>query len=164
MSDADPMAASGQTNFGVLTEGHSLSLESAAPVASMSAKAAKNELQKFQITEQIQFPNPKTADLNSTFGKKNKLTAGVKNRRLRRVKALRTRGAQPQNQNAFKHGKYTRRRRALLAAIRAHIRHSRTLMAEITADPIAEAYPAEPQMPSNRGPKRCTRSRLQHRL
>ena len=39
------------------------------------------------------------------------------------------RGAPFGNRNAFKHGKFTRERRALYADIRAHIRRGRTLIA-----------------------------------
>jgi hypothetical protein len=40
------------------------------------------------------------------------------------------RGGQPGNTNALKHGKWARERRALLAEIRAHIRHGRALLAD----------------------------------
>lgn len=38
------------------------------------------------------------------------------------------RGAPPGNCNALKHGKYTRERCALLAAVRAHIQRGRALL------------------------------------
>ncbi len=44
----------------------------------------------------------------------------------------RKRGAPMGNRNALKHGKYTRERRALYAAIRAHIEAGRLLVAELT--------------------------------
>jgi hypothetical protein len=43
--------------------------------------------------------------------------------------APRKRGAPPGNKNALKHGKRTRERRTLLAAIRAHIQRGRALLA-----------------------------------
>ena len=39
------------------------------------------------------------------------------------------RGGQPGNTNALKHGKCTRERRALFAAVRAHIQRGRALLA-----------------------------------
>ena len=39
-------------------------------------------------------------------------------------------GAPPGNSNALKHGKYTRERRALLAAVRTHIRKGRALVGQ----------------------------------
>ncbi len=45
----------------------------------------------------------------------------------------RKRGAPAGNRNALKHGKFTRERRALLAAIRAHIARGRALLAGGTA-------------------------------
>jgi hypothetical protein len=42
------------------------------------------------------------------------------------------RGAPFGNRNAFKHGKFTRERRALYADIREHIRHGRALIAAVT--------------------------------
>ncbi len=54
----------------------------------------------------------------------------MKNRRQRpkRAKAPHACGAQPGNQNAFKH-KYIREHRTLYADIRAHIRRGRELVA-----------------------------------
>ena len=48
-------------------------------------------------------------------------------------KTPRKRGAPPGNQNALKHGKFTRERRAFRAAIRAHIERGRALIAELGA-------------------------------
>ena len=45
----------------------------------------------------------------------------------------RKRGAPPSNCNAFKHGKYTRERRALCAAIRAYIHEGRAFAAALDA-------------------------------
>lgn len=58
-------------------------------------------------------------------------------------------GAPSGNQNAFKHGKYTRARRALWADIRAHIRRSRALIAAYL-HPASEggARDATPSLPS----------------
>ena len=43
----------------------------------------------------------------------------------------RRRGAPCGNQNAYKHGKFTRERRALYADIRAYVREGRVLMEEL---------------------------------
>ena len=132
MTKADPMAASGQANVDVQTEAHSLPSKAGARVAPMLANAAKSELQKFQIAEQIQPSEPKTADLNSIM-EEIKKKAKMKKRHLRprRAKPPRKRGAQPGNQNAYKHGKYTRERRAFRAEVRAHIRRGREILSEI---------------------------------
>ena len=129
MTDADPMATSGQANVGVHTEGHSLPSKADARVASRQANEEKNELQKFQIAELIQCSDPKTADLNSILVEIGG-TAKVKKRHLRprRAKVPRKRGAQPGNRNALKHGKYIREFRALRADIRAHIRRGREIL------------------------------------
>ena len=126
------MAASGQTNVGVHTEGHSLPSMAGARVASRQENGAKSEFQKFQITELIQSFDPKTADLNSILENIGG-QAKVKKRHLRpkRAKALRKRGAQPGNQNALKHGKYTRERRAFFAEVRTQIRRGREILSEI---------------------------------
>lgn len=132
MSKADPMATSGQTNFDVQREAHSLPSMADARVASRQENGAENELQKFQITELIQPVDPKTADLNSILVEIGG-TAKLKKRHLRpkRAKAPRKRGAQPGNRNALKHGKYIREYRALRADIRAHIRRGREILSEI---------------------------------
>jgi len=128
MTKADPVAASGQTSFDVQIEAHSLASKADARVASTQAYAAKIELQKFGIAERIQPSVPKMADLNSIFEKIGG-EAKVKKRHLRprRAKPPRKRGAQPGNQNAYKHGKYTRERRALYAEARARLRNCQAL-------------------------------------
>jgi len=72
------------------------------------------------------------ADWNSIL-EENKKKAKVKKRHLRprRDKPPRKRGAQPGNQNAYKHGKYIRELRAFRADIRAHIRRGREILSEI---------------------------------
>ena len=73
--------------------------------------------------------------------------------RPRRAKPPRKRGSQPGNQNAYKHGTYTRELLALRADIRAHIRRGQALITEF-AD-IRDRI---------RGPKGRTTSRVQHEL
>jgi hypothetical protein len=69
MTKADQMAASGQTNFDVQIEAHSLPSKAGAPVAPVPVIAAEIELQKFRITKRIQPSNQRIADLNSRFVK-----------------------------------------------------------------------------------------------
>jgi len=128
MTNADPMAASGHMSAGVRDGGHSLPPMAGARVAS----SQKNELQKSHITEMIQYFDRKTADSNSIFEEIKKLSK-VKKQRLRptRPKMVRTRGAQPGNRNAYKHGKYIKELLDLRAAIRGHVRLGQDLLNEI---------------------------------
>lgn len=65
-------------------------------------------------------------------------------------KTGRKRGAPAGNRNAFKHGRYTRERRALYAAVRAHIEHGRALTAALDAsDPCAFRKPDCRHLPIN---------------
>jgi hypothetical protein len=50
----------------------------------------------------------------------------------------RRRGAPPGNANAFKHGKFTRERRALYADIRSYVRKTRALTNELRSFEAAE--------------------------
>ena len=128
MTNADPMAESGQMSAGVRDGGHSLP-----PMAGARAAAGqKNELQKSYITEMIQCFDRKTADSNSIFEEIKKLSK-VKKQRLgpKRPKIVRTRGGQPANRNAYKHGKYIKELRDLRAAIRGHVRWGQDLLNEI---------------------------------
>jgi hypothetical protein len=143
------MTASGQTNTDVQIEAHSLrslGRAMAALVAPMPGNAAKIELQESGITECIQPSNGKMADLNSIL-EEIKKQAKVKKRHLRPKckKVPLKRGAQPGNQNAYKHGKYTREIRALCADVRAHIRRGRELLSTIPVSPAHGRGPGRPR-------------------
>ena len=140
------MAASGQPNCDVQAEAHSQASKAGAPVELAPVDAPKIELQKFQITEQIQSSNPKTADLNSIL-EEIRGQAKVKKRHLRprRAKAPRKRGAQPGNRNALQHGKYIRELRTLRADIWAHIRCSREILNEIPVHLAHHGGPGRPR-------------------
>ena len=128
MTNADPMAASGQMSAGVRDEGYLLP-----PMAGARAAAGQgNELQKSHITEVIQYFDRKTADSNSIFEEIKSLSR-VKKQRLgpKRPKIVRTRGGQPANRNAYKHGKYIKELLDLRAAIRGHVRLGQDLLNEI---------------------------------
>ena len=124
------MAAFGHTSTDIQIEAHSLpSLNRGmvAQVAKMPLISVKIELQESGITQWIQPANGKMADLNSKI--ENGGGTKVKKRHLRpkRKKVLLERGAQPGNQNACKHGKYTRERRAVYAEARARLRNCQAL-------------------------------------
>ena len=63
------------------------------------------------------------------------------------------RGAPFGNRNAFKHGKFTRERRALYADIREHIRHGRELIAAVTLCGADERSSPVPALPLREGRK-----------
>ncbi|MDE2184939.1 MAG: hypothetical protein KGJ78_18145, partial [Alphaproteobacteria bacterium] len=68
------------------------------------------------------------------------------------------RGAPLANRNALKHGRFTRERRALYAAIRDHIRRSRELIEQARA--ARPAFPAGPGLVPSPASGACPGARL----
>jgi hypothetical protein len=125
------MAAFGHTNTDVQIEAHSLrslGRAMAAEIVPVPLNSAKIVLQESGITKEIQPPNGKMADLNSKIENGGGTKVKKLHLRPKRKKVPLKRGAQPGNQNAYKHGNYTRERRAFYAEIRAHIQRGRALI------------------------------------